>query len=111
MRHLFGFTMGILFALIAATYLTPQQTHTIETVTVVQDRIIIEEIMTTIDLDRIRDTNYIDRDLEEQLLMECVYALHGATGDNLAGAILYIEKHWQGDACAALEHYHIHGWY
>jgi hypothetical protein len=111
MRHLFAFTMGTLVTLIAATYLAPQPTHTTETITEVRDRIIIEEVMTTIDLDRIRNTSRIDPELEEQLLMECVYAIHEATGDNLAGAILYIERYWQGDACAALEHYHTHAWY
>jgi len=110
MRSVITFTAGVIAALIGATYLAPGQTH-YETVTVHQDKIVVEQVMTTIDLDRIRDTGAIDPDLDEQLLYECAMAIQRQTTEPLAGIVLYTERWWHGDACAAYEHQVRHGWY
>jgi hypothetical protein len=110
MKALLGFTAGTLVALIAATYLAPQQTI-IHTDTIVEERIIVEQVMTTLDLDQIRDTNAIDPDLELELLAECAYAIQRQTNEPLQGIIHYLERHWQADSCAAYEHLARHGWY
>ena len=110
MKTLFAFTAGILVALITATHLTPVQTVR-ETDVVVRDRIVIPEVMTTLDLDRIRDTLHIDTDLDKQLLAECAYAIQRHTDEPLQGIILYVERYWSGDTCAAHEHQALHGWY
>jgi hypothetical protein len=79
--------------------------------TVIHETIIIEEIITTLDLDQMRDTLQIDPTLEDELLAQCTYILLEETSDPMAGVIHYLERYWQGDACAALDHYWAHGWY
>jgi len=110
MKVLIGFTAGVLAGLVALTYLAPGQTQ-YETLTVYKDRVIVEQVMTTIDLDRIRDTQAIHPDLDEQLLYECAMALQRQTSEPLAGIVLYIQRYWQGDSCAAFDHQVRHGWY
>jgi hypothetical protein len=74
------------------------------------ERTVVEQVMTTIDLDRIRDTSAAT-DHEPQLLAECAYAIQRHTDEPLAGIIHYAERYWQADTCAAYEHLMVHGWY
>ena len=80
--------------------------HTVETFVHTQ----VEEVMTTIDLDRYRDVP-AETDIDEQLNYECTIALQRLTDEPLMGIILYLEEHWHGDACAAYEHQVLYGWY
>jgi hypothetical protein len=84
----------------------PQVRHHTE----VRDRIVVDQVITTIDLDRIRDTSAAT-DLEPQLLAECAYAIQRHTEEPLAGIIYYADRYWQADTCAAYEHLMVHGWY
>jgi len=49
--------------------------------------------------------------VDEQLNMECAYALQRITDEPLMGIILYVERWWDGNACHAYEHQVEHGWY
>jgi hypothetical protein len=108
MRTLIGFTFGVLAALLGLSTLAPGQTH-IEVVHT--DRVIIEQVMTTLDLDQLRDTDQIDPDLNEALAAECAYAIQQQTDEPLMGIVMQVERWWQGDSCAAYEHLARHGWY
>ena len=57
------------------------------------------------------DTTAADPDLDDQLNAECAWALQRHTDDPMQGLLIHIERRWAGDSCAALEHYHQHGWY
>ena len=80
--------------------------HTVETFV----RTEVEQVMTTIDLDRLRDVP-AQSPIDEQLNYECTYAIQRLTDEPLMGITLYVERHWNGDACAAYEHQVLHGWY
>jgi len=80
--------------------------HTVETFV----RTEIEEVATTLDLDRYRDVP-AKADIDEQLNYECTVALQRLTDEPWMGIILYLERHWNGDACQAYEHQVLHGWY
>jgi hypothetical protein len=110
MRTVYGFAYGVISTLLAVSYLIPAQTIVVQE-TVIEETIIIEEIMTTLDLDQMRDTLDIDPTLEDELLAQCAYILIEETDEPMAGVIYYLEQYWQGDACAALDHYWAHGWY
>jgi len=88
---------------------TPWQTDT-EYVTETFTETIVEQVMTTVDLDRLRDVP-AKTNVDEQLDYECTIALQRLTDEPLMGIILYLEEHWHGDACAAYEHQVLHGWY
>ena len=81
-------------------------THTVETFVETQ----VEQVMTIIDLERLRDVP-AKADIDEQLNYECTVALQRLTDEPWMGIILYLERHWNGDACAAYEHQVLHGWY
>jgi len=97
---------AIIGAFIIATTATP------EVITEIQyrERLIVEQVATTIDIDRIRDVpakSPIDDDLDR----ECAYAIQRQTDEPLMGIILYVDRYWHGDACAAYDHLVEHGWY
>ena len=80
--------------------------HTVETFVHTQ----VQEVMTTIDLDRYRDVP-AKADIDEQLNYECTIALQRLTDEPLMGIMLYVDQYWNGDACQAYEHQVLHGWY
>ena len=108
MRTVIGFTLGFITALYIASHVI--QPITLETVHQLPDTVIVDEVMTTIDLDRLRDTSDVSEH-DEQLLAECAYAIQRRTDEPLAGIVIYVARRWQGDACAALEHLLRHDWY
>jgi malate synthase len=110
MRTLYAFTTGVILTLIAATYLVPQQ-QTLTVTSTVDDRVYTQEIITTIDLEHIRDTRDADPQLDDSLNAECAYAIQRHTDEPLKGIINYIERYWSGDSCAAYEHLQNHDWY
>ena len=111
MNRLLAFTFGIIATLLALTHTTPEQTvRTIHTTQLVQQTI-TQPIDIGQTMERLRDTTQASTHLDDQVLAECIYTLHARTDDPLQGMVHYIERHWQGDACAALEHYLTRGWY
>ena len=88
---------------------TPWQTDT-KYVTETFTETIVEQVMTTVDLDRLRDVP-AQSTVDDELNYECTIALQRLTDEPLMGIMLYLEEHWHGDACAAYEHQVLHGWY
>jgi len=82
----------------------PQIVHRVQTINRVK------EVPAIIDLDKYRDVPPTSPH-DEELNAECAWALQRLTGEPLMGIILYLEDHWNGDACAAYEHQVLHGWY
>lgn len=71
---------------------------------------VIRTATETIDLERLRDVSAASPHQDDNNY-ECTVALQRITGDPLAGIILYVDRWWQGDACAAYEHQVTHGWH
>jgi len=78
--------------------------------TVVETQTVIEEVATTIDIDRLRQVP-ASSNIDKQLDLECTYAIQRLTDEPLMGIILYTDEYWNGDACQAYEHQVLHGWY
>lgn len=97
MRVLIGFTFGIVIGLIAITHIVPEQT---KYVTVHDTQVIEREILTTIDLDDLRQQ--ID-ELDQELYIECINVIAWHTDDPRAGIIQHVERHYEGDACRAAD--------
>ena len=104
-------TSAALLAGSAVTLLitTPWQTNT-DYVTETFTETIVEQVMTTVDLDQLRDVPD-QSPVDDELNYECTIALQRLTDEPLMGIILYLQEHWHGDACAAYEHQVLHGWY
>lgn len=68
--------------------------------TEVVERIIIDEKLTTIDLEQLRTQV---QHLDEQLDGECVLMIHRNTGDPIQGIRNHVDRHYNGDACQAAE--------
>jgi hypothetical protein len=104
MKTILAFTFGTIVALIGATYLAPQQTiYETEVVT----RTVIQEKVTTIDIDQLQ-AEY--RELAEQLRVECLLVIERHTGDPLEGIRHHVDRHYNGDACAAADEAIHGGW-
>ena len=99
MRTLIGFTLGTITGLIILSLFAPKQT-VVEYQTEVFTRTVIDEQITSIDLEELRTR--ID-DLDEQLYTECVEAIHRKTGDPKQGIINLVERHYEGNACRAAD--------
>ena len=76
----------------------------------VEYRTVVREIATHLDLDEMRDVSAISQH-DDELNYECTVALERLTGDPYMGIVLYVERYWSGDACAAYEHQVTHGWH
>jgi hypothetical protein len=112
MRTVYGFTFGVIITLLGISHLLPTQTHTqyVPEVQVIE-RTVIDQVITTIDLDRIRNTEHLDPHLDEQLAYQCALTIQRQTDEPLAGITLYISRYWNDDACTAAEHLMVYGWY
>jgi hypothetical protein len=110
MRTLVGFTFGVVATLLGVSTLAPGQTE-IQVVHQVDDTVHINQVITTLDLEQLRDIDQIDPDLNEALAAECAYAIQRQTDEPLKGIVIQVERWWQGDSCAAYEHLVRHGWY
>ena len=71
---------------------------TVEYNTEVVERIVIDEQLTTLDLEQLRDD--IDS-LDDQLYDECVHIIARHTHDRVQGIRNYVDRHYDGDACKA----------
>jgi hypothetical protein len=89
---------GALITLAIVAITRPEPTVVYQTE--VHERIIIEEVLTTIDLEELKAQI---ADLDERLYTECLEIVIRHTGDPRAGVIRHIERHYQGDACRAAD--------
>ena len=89
---------GALITLAIVAIVRPEPTVVYQTE--VHERIITHEVLTTIDLEALKE--HI-ADLDEQLYTECLEIVIRQTGDPRAGVIRHIERHYQGDACRAAD--------
>ena len=110
MRTLLAFTFGVVATLLGVSTLAPGQTQT-QVVHQVDDTVHVNQVITTIDLEQLRDTRTINPDLDASLAAECAYAIQRQTDELLKGIVIHVERWWQADACAAYEHLVRHGWY
>ena len=60
----------------------------------------IEEVLTTIDLEELKDSI---KELDEQLHEECLFVIHHHTGDPVEGLRHYVDRHYDGNACQAAD--------
>jgi len=68
--------------------------------TEVIERVQVEEVLTTIDLEELKASI---EDLDEQLYEECLFVIHQHTGDPLEGLRHYVDRHYDGNACRAAD--------
>ncbi len=89
--------------------LRPPPTTHYETITIVET---IQQASTAEQLyDVLVRIDNLDADLDPALAYECLIALISRTGDDLGATIIYIQRRYQGDSCAALTHYQDKGYY
>jgi len=105
MRTILTFTLGIIVTLLAVSYAVPAQK---QYETQVVTRTVTE--YEPLDISAHRDIREVSEH-DDAINMECAYAIQRQTDEPLMGIVLYIERHWQGDACAAYLHWSQHGWY
>jgi hypothetical protein len=110
MRALLAFTAGILATLLAATYVLPQQT-VYETQVILETVTVTDAIDLEATLERLRDVSQASDQIDDQLLADCLWAIVDQTDEPLMGVVYYLERYWQGDSCAALDHLLTHDWY
>jgi len=109
-KHLMTFTIGAVTALLIASHFAPGQTQ-VKVVSTVDDTVHVNQVITTIDLEQLRNTGDIDPNLDTSLAAECAYAIQRQTGEPLKGIVFHVERWWEGDTCAAFEHLLTHDWY
>ena len=68
--------------------------------TEVIERVQVEQVLTTIDLEELKDSI---KELDEQLYDECLFVIHQHTGDPVEGLRHYVDRHYDGDACRAAD--------
>ena len=105
MKTIITFTLGIILTLLVVSYAMPAQNH-YETQVITRTVTEYEPL----DISAHRDISQVSEH-DDAINMECTYAIQRQTGEPLMGIVLYVEKHWQGDACAAYLHRSQHGWY
>jgi hypothetical protein len=110
MNTILAYTFGVITTLIGVTYLVPTQTNVTMT-PAITETVYINDIVTTIDLEQLRNTTDLDPNLDAALAAECTYAIQRQTDEPLQGIVIHVERWWQGDACAAYAHQAEHGWY
>ena len=104
-RFIAGFAIGAIVALNLAAHLVQQQPTPTDSAVVVE--YITETVTVHTDLDDLRQAF---ADTAEQLRQECLYILERTTGDPMAGIIHHVNRHYQGDACAAADEALRGGW-
>ena len=95
--------------LTAAIIIAIYETRTPDTIVEHDVQVITETKTETVytDLDELREA--FARTAEE-LRRECLYIIERQTGDPMPGIIHHVERHYQGDACAAADEALTGGW-
>jgi len=109
-KQFITFTTGAVIALLIGSHFAPGQTTT-KVISTVDDTVHVNQVITTIDIEQLRDTHDIDPNLDTALAAECAYAIQRQTGEPLKGIVFHVERWWQGDTCAAFDHLISHDWY
>ena len=91
--------------LTAALVIAIYEARTPDTVTEYQVEVIERTVYT--DLDDLREAF---AQTAEELRQECLYIIERQTGDPMAGIIHHVDRHHQGDACAAADEALNGGW-
>ena len=106
MRTAIAFTIGAIMALAIAVQLIPEPEtrHHVQVIT----RTVTE--YEQLDLDAHRDVSAVSEH-EDDILAECAYAIQRQTDEPIAGIVLYAQRYWEGDTCAAYLHLVEHDWY
>jgi len=99
-------TIAIIATTATLTALIVQPDTIVDTVTVTDT----VHVPTSIDLQASRQVP-AKSPVDDQLDMECAYALQRITDEPLMGILLYVERWWNGNACDAYQHQVEHGWY
>lgn len=105
MRTIGYFTFGVIVALLAISYAAPQQT-VYETQVVTRTVTEYEQL----DIAKYRDVSKVSEH-DDDILAECAYAIARQTDEPIAGIVIYVDRYWEGDTCAAYLHLVDHGWY
>jgi len=105
MKSILTFTLGVIATLIVVSYAVPAQNN-YETQVITRTVTEYEPL----DISAHRDISQVSEH-DDAINMECAYAIQRQTDEPLMGIVLYVEKHWSGDACAAYLHKVQHGWY
>lgn len=105
MKTIVTFTLGVILTLLAVTYAMPQQTN-YETQVITRTVTEYDQL----DISAHRDVSAVSEH-DDAINAECAYAIQRLTDEPLAGIVLYVERYWHGDACAAYLHQVEHGWY
>jgi hypothetical protein len=100
MKLIAAFAAGATLTALAMTQLTPEPDIQVITNTEIVERTIIEQVMTTLDIEHVREQA---AQLEQLLHAECILAIHWRTGDPIAGIEHLVTRHYAGDACKAAE--------
>ena len=95
--------------LTAAIIIAIYESRTPDTIVQHEVQVITETKTETVhtDLDDLRQDF---AELAEQLRLECLYIIERQTGDAMAGIMHHVERHYQGDACAAADEALAGGW-
>jgi carbamoylphosphate synthase large subunit len=72
----------------------------VHVITEVEERLITHEILTTLDIEEVREQV---AELEQLLHDECIAIIHWRTEDPIAGIEHHVNRHYNGDACQAAE--------
>jgi serine/threonine protein kinase HipA of HipAB toxin-antitoxin module len=97
MKHALAALAGVAATLVVVTLLSePKTIYETEVI----ERVHVEEVLTTIDLEELKDSI---KELDEQLYEECLFVIHQHTGDPLEGLRHYVDRHYDGNACRAAD--------
>jgi serine/threonine protein kinase HipA of HipAB toxin-antitoxin module len=97
MKHALAALAGAAATLVVVTLLSePKTIYETEVI----ERVHVEEVLTTIDLEELKDSI---KELDEQLYEECLFVIHQHTGDPLEGLRHYVDRHYDGNACRAAD--------
>jgi hypothetical protein len=97
MKHALAALAGAAATLALVTLLSePETIYETEVI----ERVQVEEVLTTIDLEELKDNI---KELDEQLYEECLFVIHQHTGDPLEGLRHHVDRHYDGNACRAAD--------
>jgi serine/threonine protein kinase HipA of HipAB toxin-antitoxin module len=97
MKHALAALAGAAATLALVTLLSePETIYETEVI----ERVQVEQVLTTIDLEELKDSI---KELDEQLYEECLFVIHQHTGDPLEGLRHYVDRHYDGNACRAAD--------
>ena len=97
MKHLAAALAGAAITLAIVTLtIKPDTIYQTEVI----ERVQVEEVLTTLDLEELKDNI---KELDEQLYEECLFVIHRHTGDPIEGLRHYVDRHYDGNACRAAD--------